>query len=286
MLSEQLKQRLSIGTIITLILILVIYYSQIDSFQPVFIMLTSATIGFSLLEYYNLAIFKGWTPLSSLGIVSGISYVIAVAISIHNPLLRELPAIVLWGTLLLSCLLFFNRRALPLVNLAITMFGLVYIVLPLSFVVRINYFLNDSLVTDGRLWLSYVLITSKATDMGAYFSGKVLGKHPLSPYISPNKTIEGALGGTLLAIVYSLLFSLFFSGSAHFHLAILDSLWLGAVLSILAQFGDLTESLFKRDAGVKNSSHLPGLGGILDMVDSLIFTLPLTYFLLRMHIIG
>ena len=171
-------------------------------------------------------------------------------------------------------------------NLAITLFGIIYLTLPISCALRINYFFPEQAAQDGRLWLAYVLLVTKMTDIGAYFCGKTLGKNKLAPSISPKKTIEGALGGLGAALITSLIFTLLASTLTIFPMSFLQSIWIGIAMSVLAQLGDLSESLLKRDAGVKDSSHLPGLGGMLDIVDSLIFTLPLMYLLLKMEIIG
>ena len=120
------------------------------------------------------------------------------------------------------------------------------------------------------------------TDVGAYFVGKFLGKHKLSK-LSPNKTLEGAVMGLVTAIAVSVL--MYYLGRKfafeNFSFTLFRSIWLGALIGVLGQAGDLAESLLKRDAKVKDSNQIPGLGGILDMLDSLLFTAPFTYFLIR-----
>lgn len=93
------------------------------------------------------------------------------------------------------------------------------------------------------------------------------------------------IGGLALSLVASLLFYFFLFENSPL-MTLWKAIWVGLLISILAQIGDLAESLLKRDAGVKDSSHIPGLGGMLDIVDSLVFTLPLVYLLLTMHILG
>ena len=121
-----------------------------------------------------------------------------------------------------------------------------------------------------------MIVVTVMTDVGAYFAGKKFGKKKLAPNLSPGKTIEGAAGGLMLALIASLV--MYFINSAHlsFFMAVL----LGILFGIVGQAGDLAESLLKRDAGVKDSNGLPGLGGVLDIVDSLLFTAPLTYLVL------
>lgn len=127
-----------------------------------------------------------------------------------------------------------------------------------------------------ELSVSYVLIMFLGvvfTDMGCYYVGKNFGKHPLAPVISPNKTIEGALGGAFFAVVICM------AAGALTHLLWYQSLIIGLLCTIFAQIGDLAESMIKRDAGVKDSGDLlPGHGGFLDRTDSFILTIPVIFY--------
>jgi len=119
------------------------------------------------------------------------------------------------------------------------------------------------------------------TDTGAYYSGRALGRHKLAPRISPGKTVEGAVGGFFAAVMAGPLCRLIFFQQ----LPLFDSLLLGASIGILGQVGDLAESMLKRGAGVKDSSHLlPGHGGMLDRLDSILFCAPLIYYYSRLFI--
>ncbi|WP_028399011.1 phosphatidate cytidylyltransferase [Ectobacillus panaciterrae] len=129
---------------------------------------------------------------------------------------------------------------------------------------------------DGLRILFYALFVIWATDSGAYFIGKAIGKHKLWPEISPNKTVEGSIGGIICAIAVAFVYNAFepVSGS----IAVLIGVTIA--VSIFGQIGDLVESAFKRHYGVKDSGKiLPGHGGILDRFDSLLFVLPLLHFL-------
>ncbi|SDB88989.1 phosphatidate cytidylyltransferase [Pelagirhabdus alkalitolerans] len=135
--------------------------------------------------------------------------------------------------------------------------------------VGFHYFIETQMI--GLHYIFYVIIIILATDTGAYFSGRQFGKHKLWPEISPNKTIEGALGGILLAVVVSVVFHLFFP--------VHESTWVVVIASLLAsmvaQIGDLVESAYKRYYSVKDSGRLlPGHGGILDRFDSWLFVFP------------
>jgi phosphatidate cytidylyltransferase len=129
------------------------------------------------------------------------------------------------------------------------------------------------------LWtLSLPLVASFATDTGAYFAGRFFGRHKLAPEISPGKTLEGSMGGILFSFLALLAYTALVREVFPFGLL---ELWLfSLLLSLAAQLGDLVESMLKRFAGVKDSGRfLPGHGGLLDRIDSLLFTFPLTYFL-------
>jgi len=285
-MTRQLKHRLLSGSLGSLGVIFSIYYSNTSFFKPLFILLNAGIISVALVEYYHLAQHKGFRPLISFGITSSVAYTTTLAMSIHHPSLGSLPSLVLLGAFLILFLLFLGQHVFSLGNLAITLFGIAYLTLPLSCALRINDFFPSHALEDGRVWLIYVLLTSKITDVGAYFCGKIFGKTKLAPTISPQKTVEGATGGVITALLTSLLFTLFATHLAVFNMSLMQSLWIGLTISLLAQLGDLTESILKRDAGVKDSSHLPGLGGILDIVDSLVFTLPFVYLLLEMRLVG
>ena len=132
----------------------------------------------------------------------------------------------------------------------------------------------------GRNWLLLALLTTFATDTGAYLVGRAIGRHPMAPAISPNKTWEGAIGGFVGAVAAALLMGQFFN------LGLSPAAWnwqlplIGATVGIAAQAGDLLESRLKRLAQVKDAGSLmPGHGGLLDRLDSLLLTIPVVYYL-------
>jgi phosphatidate cytidylyltransferase len=134
------------------------------------------------------------------------------------------------------------------------------------------------LLPDGRDWVVFALFTTFATDTGAYAIGRALGRHRLAPRLSPGKTVEGAAGGLIVGAAAAMALN-----------AALDLgeppptiLVLGAAAAVAAQLGDLAESLIKRAAGVKDmGTIIPGHGGVLDRLDSLLFVLPLIYYAAR-----
>jgi phosphatidate cytidylyltransferase len=137
---------------------------------------------------------------------------------------------------------------------------------------------------SGGLLLLLPVFVTWASDIGAYAVGRAIGRHKLIPAVSPGKTVEGALGGLLASMLVAWVYVHFvLRTAAHLDFSFPPAgvLLFGAVVSVAAQLGDLAESLLKRGAGVKDSSHLiPGHGGVLDRFDSLLFVLPVSYVLL------
>ena len=164
-------------------------------------------------------------------------------------------------------------------TMAVTLFGLIYVAWLANFVTRVNF-----ATANGRYWVMYLVVVTKFTDIGAYLIGSSLGRHKMTPRISPKKTWEGTAGGVVFAMGGSLLClyvmpdRLSADGMKLSHAVVL-----GLLLGCAAVIGDLAESLIKREAGVKDSSTiLPGHGGCLDMIDSLLFTAPLLYVYMRL----
>lgn len=181
------------------------------------------------------------------------------------------------------CILQFMSRhtTAGIVAISTTLFGLMYVPWLLNFIQKINFFGGG---VDGHYYVLYFVLVTKFSDCGAYAVGSLIGKHKMIPRISPGKTWEGFAG----AIVVSTGASIVFARLAGAHLkgmTVPHAIILGVILSSAAVVGDLIESLFKREAGLKDSGRLfPGIGGILDLLDSLLFNAPLMYIYLR-HIL-
>ncbi len=167
-----------------------------------------------------------------------------------------------------------------IVAIATTLFGLMYVPWLLNFIQKINFFPN----VEGKFFLLYFILVTKFSDMGAYAVGSLIGKHKMIPRISPGKTWEGFGGAIVVSTAASLAFVHFFwQPHVRHELAARD--YPGRDMSSTAVIGDLIESLFKREAGVKDSGKFfPGIGGILDLLDSLLFNAPIMYLYLR-HIL-
>ncbi|GAB6142708.1 phosphatidate cytidylyltransferase [Desulfocicer niacini] len=147
--------------------------------------------------------------------------------------------------------------------------GVMYVPFFLSFLVLVR---NGD---KGGLWIVWLWLIVAASDTGAFFCGSYFGKRRLSPRISPNKTVEGALGGLVLALGVGVGFEALFIHDVSF----MGSLGFAGVSAVAGQIGDLFESALKRAGGIKDSGHLlPGHGGILDRLDGVLFAAPVAYF--------
>lgn len=183
----------------------------------------------------------------------------------------------------------FRGRQPYIANVSTTILGFVYggwFPLHLLLVRGLNAesyqgFLKLNLQNAGLGYVVFLFTTILLTDTGCYYFGKKFGKHKLSPVISPNKTIEGAIGGSICGVIGALIIGHFIE------LEIYHSLILGFLCTFFAQIGDLSESLIKRDAGVKDSgSILPGHGGFLDRLDSYVFTIPVMFYYLKYFVVS
>jgi phosphatidate cytidylyltransferase len=173
-------------------------------------------------------------------------------------------------------------------NLALSLLGFFYVAGLFSYIILLREMSPESvsnrfasLTTSykvGGVWIVYLLLCIWSCDTFAYFIGAPLGKHQLSPTVSPKKTVEGFWGGILGAIAAAFFSHFVFFSSAQLK----DLLIISLVVALVGQVGDLTESLFKRDAQLKDSSNIiPGHGGILDRFDSLLFVSPIVYYYLK-----
>jgi phosphatidate cytidylyltransferase len=164
----------------------------------------------------------------------------------------------------------------PVQTIGNTLFAVIYVSLLFNFIPKIRYLFDG----HGWLFVFYLVVVTKFCDIGAYVTGRVFGRHKLIPRISPNKTWEGLVGGFVIAVVASV--SAFYyiveRTSKYSDFNYNDALFLGILLGIMGTTGDLAESLIKRETHAKDSGGvLPGIGGALDLIDSLLFTAPVLY---------
>ncbi|HWH70212.1 MAG TPA: CDP-archaeol synthase [Candidatus Sulfotelmatobacter sp.] len=251
-----------------------------------FIMVFLAVTG--MLEFYglvakrNLACFRGW------GIFGGVLLMVGTFLNLTGLLgtsgsparVNDFEVSFLILFVLGLCLRqFFSRsNTAGILAISTTLFGLMYVPWLLNFIQKINFFPG----VDGHYYLLYFILITKFSDTGAYAVGSLIGRHKMIPRISPGKTWEGFGGAIGLSTLASLTFAYFLGDRMHGNMNWVHAIILGVLLSLSAVVGDLIESLFKREAGVKDSGkYFPGIGGILDLLDSLLFNAPIMYLYLR-----
>ncbi len=167
----------------------------------------------------------------------------------------------------------------PIITAALTLFGLLYVPFLFNFVALLAFMPGHTV--ENRYLLVYLLAVTKFSDVGAYVIGSLFGRHKLIPRISPGKTWEGFAGamGTSLGISVVMTHIL---GPRMPQISTADSVILGLLLPLVSVVGDLAESVVKRDASIKDSGKtIPGIGGALDLIDSILFTAPVLYFYLQ-----
>lgn len=167
-----------------------------------------------------------------------------------------------------------TKMKTTIIDSAVTVFGICYIVIFLMFIPIIRA------AENGVFLIWYVIFAAWGTDVFAFIFGRLIGKHKFSK-ISPNKTIEGCVAGTIGAVVLVLIYTVLINNFAGTNINYISIGIVGFMLSVLSQIGDFAASSIKRFAGIKDFSHLiPGHGGMLDRIDSIIFIAPFAYFLL------
>lgn len=244
----------------------------------------------ALYEYFHMVKEQGAPVFTLTGMLCGAVYLVGSFFYLRNHGGEHAQDLEL-GVLVAFLFIIFTRQMFrgaavraPLEAIGYTVFGLLYIPWLFNFVTKIIYLTprTEAGDTTGQYYLIYLLVVTKFSDMGAYVFGSLFGKHPFAPHISPKKTWEGFCG----ALFSSLL------GGCWLYVLMPDRLpalrfedvfILSLVLGLVAVIGDLAESIIKRSTLAKDSSHiLPGIGGTLDLIDSILFTAPVMYFYLRL----
>lgn len=231
-------------------------------------------------ELYRMAERKNARPLAWLGAAGAAAIVLAAAAMPEEGVRNPLPAAALVVlAVVAACAAIWSRgvEGEPLVSTAVTVFGAGYAAL-LGFALYLRHMPGLSGELHGPALVFAPVLLTWVSDSAAYFGGRAFGRRKLIPRVSPGKTVEGALsavvGGIAAGIGYGYLLTSFWT----YQPSVLESALFGLLVSVFAQLGDLAESLWKRDVGVKDSGALlPGHGGALDRFDSLIVTLPLGY---------
>lgn len=239
-------------------------------------------------EFYRIASSGGHTPIAPLGIV--MAAVLPLVVHAETLGLVRVPYVALVLVLLATIAASLFVRApseKPLGAAATTLFGAAYTGGLLSFAYSLRYFDYVIGQAAGTVVVVFPLLLTWATDTGAYFTGRLIGGPKLMPSISPGKTVSGAIGGILTTIIVAWLYQRYaLIPVARLALTPVALVGVAITMSVVGQIGDLVESQIKREGNVKDSSHLlPGHGGVLDRVDSLLFTFPVAFALLRWLVI-
>jgi phosphatidate cytidylyltransferase len=253
----------------------------------------AVVIAFSLLglnEFYGLISAKGATPHRLLGNIAAASLPVIAYVGDAS-----LATTALTVTLLTLMILQLTKQEIreAIASVSETFFGVIYVGWLLSYAVSVRCIASElerrfGMPVDPQVGLFYMIFCLTAvvcSDSGAYFVGRAYGRRKLAPAISPNKTVEGAIGGVLtggvLAVLVKVVFTLFVPGELSRDLPWIASFFFGMTLAAVAVLGDLIESLLKRDAAIKDAGDLlPGVGGVLDRIDSALLGIPVMYYLL------
>lgn len=232
-------------------------------------------------EYADILRNKGFLPFFKFILIISISMLLISASGYDN----LIPLVLIAGTIGSFLAVLFRGRQPYIANVATTILGFLIAWLPCHvFLIRQmgpEVELFGITFRQGLYFLVFIFFVILLTDIGAYFFGTRFGKHKLSPVISPKKSVEGAIFGGLSAIAVGLLIGKLI-GISFYH-----SFVLALIVTVMAQLGDLSESLIKRDAGVKDSgSSLPGHGGFLDRADSYLFSVPVAYYYIKYFILS
>jgi len=270
-----LKHRLLTAVLGIPLLIYLIYLGSLPLFLAV-----SILFFLGLREYMNIAEKAGYSPLKLSMYIGG--FLLIGETYLYNGMFATFAFFIVFMLLVIELVL---SNKINLATIAVSFFGVIYLSL-LKYILLLREF------QDGFTIILMVFVLTWAVDTGAYFSGRLFGNKKLAPSISPNKTWEGAIGGTIatmlvavilyLTVVPSWVFTVnwVFTGSG-----IITAMILGLLISLAGQFGDLLASLLKRSANVKDSGNLlPGHGGVLDRFDSILFTAPVTFYFI-VHVI-
>lgn len=278
---------------------------KLPSIAGVLVLVALAVL--ALIEFYNIQQNAGIPAFRNIGIAAGVALLVASYFGLNISLFRsgapldawrEIP----WLVMTIVVFIIFVRQfpqkenPQPLPTIACTMLGLVYVPMLLLFMMNLCFrwtptAWNAPLSETARDLVLYLVVVVKASDIGAYLVGSLCGRHKLFPRISPGKTWEGLAGGFIAGILASLVVYWLWRapgpGLPTAEFGTLSLTWghawvLAALLAAIGVIGDLVESLLKRSAGLKDSGCIfPGMGGILDVLDSLLFAAPALYFYMR-----
>ncbi len=272
-------QRFITGALLIIVSIILIVWSK---WAMACFIIPVGIIG--ILEFYKLAKGKGISPSVPNGIFSII--ILYISTLLFN---QKYTVFVLSSLIIFTMFIFILRKdnhVSAILDASVTILGYIYVGWFFSMIFSIRDVSGTVTITackitmdQGAAMVFLLLFTTCFTDIGSFCFGKLLGKTKLCPDISPNKTVEGAIGGIFTGIVIAFVVGRLLS------LSLLDSLYFGLIITVVAQMGDLWESVLKRDVEVKDSGEaVPGHGGVLDRLDSLLLSTPVACMLFKFFI--
>ena len=284
----------------TVILLGVVFYSLLGG-SPYAVYLVGGVIMLlnvvGLLEFYGMVDENGLPRFKWLGLAGGVTLVGTLFLYLSGLAKRQLGdptpggaaelELGILAVLLLALLVrrVFAHPAPPsFAMVGHTILGVLYVSWLLGFLLKIYFFAApaDAGFDAGYCLLFFILVT-KCSDIGAFLLGSMIGRHKMIPSVSPAKTWEGFVGAILLSTTAALVMAHYWGAAKLGGMTLGHAAALGPLLAVGAVLGDLVESVFKRDSGVKDSgSFFPGIGGILDLLDSLLFNAPLMFLYLRL----
>jgi phosphatidate cytidylyltransferase len=261
---SELKQRVIVGIGGVALILFCIAYNEWSYFGLFFLICM-----FTQLEFYKLLGIEGNLPLRYFGTFNG-QFIFTLTFLVEKYKLSNDYYVLIWilvsGVYFIKLYEYIRRDLQPLVNIAFTFLGIIYVAVPFAL-------FNHIIFLNGQYSYQIVvgaLLIIWASDTGAYFAGRRFGKSKLFFKISPKKTWEGSIGGTLLALVVGYVLSIYFKD-----LNLWQWLSIAVVIVVTGTYGDLVESLFKRSIRIKDSGDaIPGHGGFLDRFDSLLLSSP------------
>lgn len=282
-------RRLCSFVVLWSLLLTALFFSNRLVADCIFLLVVVLLAALGLAEFYGLAAKRGLVCFEGWGILGGVLLMVGTFLNLTGHLgtsgsparVNDFETSFLILFVLGLCLRQFVSRSntMGMVAIATTLFGLMYVPWLLNFLQKITFFFFPG--AAGRYYLLYFIVITKFSDTGAYAVGSLIGRHKLIPRISPGKTWEGVAGAIAVSVLASLLLA-HFLGQKMPGMNTRHAILLGVALGICAVVGDLIESLFKREAGAKDSGRFfPGIGGILDLLDSLLFNAPIMYLYLR-----
>ncbi len=274
----KIRIRVYIGAAILALVMAVFAVDRVLETNYAFLVLVEAFMCLALAEFFKLIGKKGGQPLRKTTLVMALLFVAVRWLHLRGDLSQsyDMPAVIVVVFALFLVQGIANKTTNAVQNVSGAIFAFMYVAFLGSYMLDLRFLSPGASDAGAQVVLAFILI-AKSVDSGAYFVGRKLGRTKMSPVVSPKKTYEGLAGGLLCGVGAGMIIYYGFGWR------IAPPGWLAVVclaIGISGQLGDLAESMIKRDTGSKDSSVIPGLGGILDIVDCLLVSAPVTYYLL------